>query len=140
VKATGRRETLPLARRVDARDVLDANAVTSRSFTGRVAGSYRRAGPNAWDDYVLVEEDGGTVEVLPGTHVQVEADGALFRMRRKGHVLVVSWVPGPDEQATGPEVHALFLERCIRHEDPTPDGSMGAWLHGELKPKSEAKD
>jgi hypothetical protein len=131
---------MPLARRVDARDVLDANAVTSRAFTGRVVGSYRRTGPDSWDDYVLVEEDGGTVEVLPGTHVQVEADGALFRMRRRGQVVVVSWLPGPGDQVTGVERHTTFLERCIRHEDPTPEGSMGAWLHGELKPRPEAKD
>jgi hypothetical protein len=131
---------MPLTRRVDARDVLDANAVTSSRFSGRVVGSYRRTGPNAWDDYVLFEEDGGTVEVLPGTQVQVEAEGAVFRMRRQGRVVVVSWVPGPGDAPEDGERHATFLDRCIRHEDPTPEGSMGGWLHGVLKPKREAND
>jgi hypothetical protein len=131
---------MPLDRRVDARDVLDANAVTSRSFTGRVVGSYRRTGPNAWDDYVLVEEHGGTLEVHAGTHVQVEAEGAVFRMRRQGQVLVVSWVPGPGEVRAGGDARAAFLERCIGDEDPTPDGSMGAWLHGEMKRNPESND
>jgi hypothetical protein len=72
--------------------------------------------------------------------VQVETEGAAFRMRRRCQVVVVSWVPGPGEQATGPELRRPFLERFIRDEDPTPDGSMGAWLHGQLKPKPEVKD
>jgi hypothetical protein len=129
-----------VTRRLDARDVLDADATTARSFRGRVLGVYRRTGPNPWDDYTLVEEDGGPIEVFAETAVQLENEGAVFRMRRKGEVTVVAWVPGPAEAGDASDLRARFLESCIRHEDPTPDGSLGAWLHGELKPKPEAND
>jgi hypothetical protein len=129
-----------MARRLDARDVLDADATTARGFRGRVLGVYRRTGPNAWDDYALVEVDGGSIEVFGETPVQLENEGAVFRMRRKGEVTVVAWEPGPGEAGEGADLRACFIERCIRHEDPTPEGSLGAWLHGELKPKPEASD
>jgi hypothetical protein len=61
-------------------------------------------------------------------------------MRRTGEVAVVAWGPAPGEAGDGSALRARFLERCIRHEDPTPEGSLGAWLHGELKPKPEAND
>ena len=86
-----------MPRRVDARDVLDADATTSRAFPGRVVGVFRRTGPNAWDDYVLVDEDGGPIEVFGETPIQVEADGATFRMRRKGEVVRVAWTPDDGE-------------------------------------------
>ena len=129
-----------MTRRLDARDVLDADATTACSFRGRVLGVYRRTGPNSWDDYALVEEDGGPIEVFAETPVQLENEGAAFRMRRRGEVTVVAWVPGAGEAGDGPDLRARFIERCIRDEDPTPEGSLGAWLHGELKAKPEAND
>lgn len=126
--------------RLDARDVLDANATTARGFSGRVLGRYLRSGPNPWDDYVFAEEDGGRIEVFAGTHVQLEADGAVFRMRRKGEVTVVAWIPGPGEAGEGSDLRARFVEICLRGEDPTPEGSLGGWLHAELKAKPEAND
>ena len=126
--------------RVDARDVLDANATATRGFRGRVLGRYRRTGPNAWDDYVLVEQDGGPIEVLAGTPVQLEDAGAVVRLRRKGEVVVVAWEPAPAELDAHADPRASFAERCLSAKDPTPDGSLGAWLHAELKPKPEAKD
>ena len=129
-----------MTRRLDARDVLDADAITARSFWGRVLGVYRRTGPNSWDDYALVEKDGGPIEVFAETPVQLENEGAVFRMRRKGAVTVVAWVPAAGEAGDGSNLRARFLQSCIRHEDPTPDGSLGAWLHGQLKPKPEAND
>src|SRR5512145_1865162 len=129
-----------MPRRVDARDVLDADAITGRTFAGLVVGTYRRSGPNAWDDYELVEQDGAPVTVLQGTPIQLEAEGARFRMRRKGEVIVVAWVPEPGEIAHGDDARRHFLESCVRRDDPTPDGSLGHWLHGELSRKPEAKD
>jgi hypothetical protein len=129
-----------MTRRLDARDVLDADATTARGFRGRVLGVYRRTGPNAWDDYALVEVDAASIEVFGETPVQLENEGAVFRMRRKGAVTVVAWVPAAGEAGDGSDLRARFLESCIRHEDPTPEGSLGAWLHGELKPKPEAND
>jgi hypothetical protein len=129
-----------MPRRVDARDVLDADATTSRAFSGRIAGAYRRTGPNSWDDYVLVDEDGGTIEVFAGTPIQVEKDGATFRMRRKGEVIRVAWTPRAGECEAGADPRAQFLKSCVRDEDPTPEGNLGAWLHGELDRKPEPHD
>lgn len=129
-----------LRHRVDARDVLDANATATRGFRGRVLGRYRRTGANAWEDYILVEQDGGPIDVLAGTHVQLEDTGAIVRLRRKGEVVVVAWEPEPGELDAHADPRASFVELCLSEEDPTPDGSLGAWLHAELRPKPEAKD
>ena len=129
-----------MPRRVDARDVLDADVSTRRAFSGRIVGAYRRTGPNSWDDYVLVDEDGGTIEVFAGTPIQVEKDGATFRMRRKGEVILVAWTPGDGGGKADADLRARFLESCVRDEDPTPEGNLGAWLHGELDRKPEPHD
>jgi hypothetical protein len=129
-----------MPRRVDARDVLDADATTSRAFSGRVVGAFRRSGPNAWDDYMLVDEDGGPIEVLAETPVQVEADGTIFRMRRKSEVIRVAWAPDDGGSEAGDDLRARFLKSCVRDEDPTPEGNLGAWLHGKLDEKAEPHD
>ena len=131
---------MAMARRVDARDVLDADATTSRAFSGRIVGVFRRTGPNSWDDYVLVEQDGGPIEVFPETPIQLEPEGAAFRMRRKGQVVVVSWRPRTGEVEKGASARARFLELCVRDEDPTPEGSLGHWLHGKLRGKRKPTD
>ena len=74
--------------RIDARDVLDANAKTACAFAARTVGHFRRAGPNAWDDYLFESIAGGEVlDVSAGVPVQVEPEGAVFRMRCHGEVL-----------------------------------------------------
>lgn len=120
--------------------MLDADATTSRTLTGRVVGVYRRRGPNAWDDYVLVDEDGGPIEVFAGTPIQVEADGATFRVRRKGEVALVKWTPEEGEGGAGAHLHARFLGSCVRRQDPTQEGNLAAWLHRELERKPEPND
>ena len=127
-----------MPRRVDARDVLDADATTSCAFSGRVVGVFRRSGPNSWDDYVLVDEDGGPIQVFPETPIQVEPGGASFRMRRRGEVVLVAWTP--EEPVSDGELHARFLKSCVRDTDPTPAGNLGAWLHAELNRKPEPHD
>jgi hypothetical protein len=129
-----------MPRRVDARDVLDADATTRRALSGRVVGVYRRSGPNSWDDYVLVEENGGTIEVFAETPIQVEKEGATFRMRRKGEVVLVAWTPEDGEREEGADLRARFLESCVRDEDPTPEGNLAVWLHGRLDEKPEPSD
>lgn len=130
-----------MARRVDARDVLDAEATTGRAFPGRVVGVFRRTGPNDWDDYELVEEDGGPIDVLAGVPIQLEPAGPRFRMRRRGEVVVVEWTPD-DGDSAGPDAdpRERFLASCVRRDDPTPDGSLASWLHGELREKPKAND
>jgi hypothetical protein len=128
-----------MPRRVDARDVLDADATTSRAFSGHVVGVFRRSGPNSWDDYLLVDADGGPIEVFAETPIQVEADGATFRMRRRGEVVRVAWTPDDGGGDAG-DRHVRFLMSCVRHEDPTPEGNPGAWLHRKLEEKPEPHD
>ncbi len=102
--------------RVDSRVVFQPNARTKRSFSGRIVGSYRRAGPNAWDDYEFDSGDGGSVDVYPGVKVQIEAEDARFRMRKAGKVVVVEWTPTPAEQAAfsaDQTPRAAFLNHCI---------------------------
>jgi hypothetical protein len=125
---------------VDARDVLDADALTSRAFTGQIVGVFRRTGPNAWDDYAVVEEDGGPIEVFAQTPIQVEGEGATFRMRRRGEVVRVAWTPDDGGDEGGADLRARFLESCVRHEDPTPEGHLAAWLHGQLDDRPKAND
>jgi hypothetical protein len=124
--------------RVDARDVLDTNATTRCGFPGRIVGVYRRSGPNAWDDYLLVAEDGGAVDVLAGIPIQVESEGAVFRMRRKGEVLLVQWTP--DECEKGVDLRVRFLEQCVRREGPNAEGNLARWLHGQLDDKPKLND
>ena len=129
-----------MPRRVDARDVLDADATTRRALTGRIVGVFRRRGPNSWDDYVLVDEDGGPIEVFAETPIQLEAEPATFRMRRKGEIVLVRWTPDDGEAETGADLRARFLRSCVREEDPTPQGNLAVWLHGELKEEPEPHD
>jgi hypothetical protein len=128
-----------MSRRVDARDVLDADSTTSRALAGRVVGVYRRCGPNAWDDYVLVDADGGPIEVLAGIPIQVEAEGATFRMRRKGEVALVEWTPEDENGEAAADLRARFLESCVRR-DPSQDGNLAAWLQRELESKPTPND
>ena len=108
--------------RVDARDVLDPDGRTARAFRGRIVGHYRRVGPDAWDDYRFVAEDGGEIDVLPGLKIQVERHGARFRMRRQGRVIRVEWSPSAADLDRMPEDNttarrALFMAEHVQHFD-----------------------
>jgi hypothetical protein len=100
--------------RIDARDVLDANARTAVNFHARICGHFRRTGPNSWDDYVFQPvENGETVDVLADVPIQIESEGAEFRMRRKGEVERLVWHPA-DGETSGPDARARFLATCVR--------------------------
>ena len=100
--------------RIDARDVLDANAKTAMNFRARIVGYFRRTGPNTWDDYVFQPaENGETVDVLADVPIQVESEGAEFRMRRHGEVKRLVWHPA-DGETPGPNTRARFLVKCVR--------------------------
>ncbi len=128
---------------VDARDVLDADAVTHAPLRARVVARFRRVGPNTWDPYERIEvSDCPELEVHAETPIQLEPAGARFRIRRRGEVLVVEWLPTEDERrglATGAEREA-FLRACVRHEDPTPEGNLGLWMYGEQRRDREPHD
>jgi len=100
--------------RIDARDVLDTNAKTARGFRARIVGHFRRAGPNPWDDYTFQPiAAGDVVDVLADVPIQVETDGAVFRMRLHGEVDRLVWEP-PQAPGGEPELRARFLAEYVR--------------------------
>jgi len=101
---------------VGTKRVLQPNARTKCRFAGHVIGRYRRNGPNPWNDYELVPEDAGPIDVFPSIEVQVEPERSRFRMRARGQVLMVQWTPTEEETATirsGVSIHELFMETCV---------------------------
>jgi hypothetical protein len=110
--------------RVDARDVLDTNGVTSEDFRGRVVGHWQQTGPNSWDPYEYVPDDRGEIDVLSGLKVQVEDWRAELRLRRGGRVVRVEWAPTPDEDRRiaadfDGDRRAAFLALRVRPFDET---------------------
>lgn len=105
--------------RIDARDVLDPNAKTTCAFQARVVGRFRHLGPDAWDDYAVEAVAGGEViEVLADVPVQVEPAQARFRMRWRGEVVRLAWLPKPDDDAAPGvptvDLHRRFVVACCR--------------------------
>jgi hypothetical protein len=122
--------------RVDARDVLDANARIKRSFSALVVGYFRKAGPNAWDDYEFVRAAEEPVEPYPGTDIQLEAQGTQFRMRKGGRVVRVKWSPGEEEPEAVRDDPAVrrryFIETCLEQYDDAPGMGAGAMIARKL--------
>jgi hypothetical protein len=52
----------------------------------------------------------------------------------------VAWTPDDGEREASDDLRTRFLKSCVRDEDPTPEGSLGAWLHGKLDEKPEPHD
>ena len=102
-----------LTGQVDSREVMQTNAKTASTFPARVVGKYQRVGPNSWDPYKLVAEDGRSVEVPPGLEIQVEDYGARFRVRARGAVHVLEWQPAEGETSDEAEQRAIFLKSCV---------------------------
>jgi len=105
----------------DSRDVLDPNARVRRSFTGKIVGRFKRTGPNSWDPYTLEMMDSDVITVLPGVKVYVDPSSSIIRMRRKGDVVVVEWIPDKDE-ATG-ELDAANMRRIFVDRFLAPFGN-----------------
>ena len=104
--------------RVDARDVLDPDGKTSQSFKGQIVGYFKAMGPNSWDDYSFVSEQGDTIEVLPSIKIMMESRGPLFRMRRQSRVIRVAWIPSAQDQqnidSSAPSAQrAYFLHKYV---------------------------
>ena len=124
--------------RVDARDVLDANALTTRPFTGQVVGYFRRTGPNSWDEYEFLRDDQGPVEVNPGLRVQLERNGVELRTRRHGVVYRVRWTPGRDDppelaNAGATQRRAYFIVTYLSDYDDAPGIGAAAFIARKLQ-------
>lgn len=94
---------------VEARALFQPNAKTTVAFDGEILGRFVRNGPNPWDTYRFVPEAGEGIRVFPGINVQLAAQGPVFRMRAKGSVLSVAWVPAQDFGRPMPPPHAAHF-------------------------------
>ena len=124
--------------RIDARDVLDPNAKTARDFRARIVGHFVRSGPDAWDDYLFQPADTGageTIEVMADVPVQVEPEGAVFRLRRRGKVLRLQWQPADAEHDAGDDPRARFLAECVRPWGEDPGRGAAAVIAEKLTSK-----
>jgi hypothetical protein len=134
----------PLRRLVDSRDVLDPNGRTRRALDARVLGHFRRAGPNAWDPYQLVEEAAGPIRVLPGIMIQVEEEGAVFRVRQQGQVVRVAWDPSPEELAElerrRQQPREMLLAEYVEDYASPPALGLAAVIAQKLLRKDRAGD
>ena len=127
-----------MPRRIDSRDVLDPNGRTRRPFAARVVGRYRRLGPNAWDDYELVPTaEHQPLRVAAGIEIQVENEGARFRLRRRGEVLLVEWLPSDDERKAVAlarrSLHESFVEACVKDYASPPGVGLAAVVAKKLR-------
>ena len=124
--------------RVDARDVLDANAMTAKAFSATVLGYFRRTGPNSWDDYQFTPDDQGEIEVNPGIRVQLERRGTDLRLRKRGKVYRVRWRPGvndPPELESADSAHrrAYFVSTHLSDYDDAPGIGAAAVIAKKLR-------
>ncbi len=127
-----------MPQRVDARDVLDANALTAKPFTAVVVGYFRRTGPNSWDDYEFLRDDQGEIEVNPGLRVQLERHGTEVRLRRHGTVYRVQWRPGPNdpsrvETSSAADRRAYFVATYLSEHDDAPGIGAAAVIAKKLR-------
>jgi hypothetical protein len=122
--------------RVDARDVLDANARIKRTFSAQQVGYFRKAGPNPWDDYEFVRTLEEPFAPYPGTEIQLERSGTQFRVRKDGRVVRVKWTPGEDDPESVRDDPAArrryFIETYLEQYDDAPGIGAGAMIARKL--------
>lgn len=123
-----------MARDVDARDVLDPDAMTRRGFRARVVGHWRRTGPNSWDKYRYRSEAGGEIEVFPGLKVKIERFGSMVRMRRQGRVERVEWISGDEMRGASPrELKVYFVEHYLAPFDEDVGKGVASVIASKLR-------
>lgn len=125
--------------RVKSSDVLDPTHVGSRRWRGEVLGHFRRLGPNSWDDYQFVRASASgsattgdqcetrdskdappILEILPQVPLQLEAHGAVVRLRSGGRVVRVRWLADPEDErslgraAEAAQIRRYFVDRYLQ--------------------------
>jgi hypothetical protein len=123
--------------RVDSRDVLDPNARSKAAFQARIVGRFQRSGPNIWDDYLFVAEEGGMIRVPAGLKLYIEPETTRVRVRRKGRVFVVEWQPRSDEQEeiekNRIDRRVFFVERYLSDFASPPGWGLAAVVAKKIK-------
>ncbi len=117
--------------KVRSQQVLVATHTTKSSLTGTILGYFRRLGPNPWDDYRFVKDEGAMLQLLPGVPVMLEPNGAVFRVRSRGRVVRVRYQPPQvtSDARSGSRSHAraALLEQLLTPiSAPTLLGGAGA--------------
>lgn len=125
-----------MGKRVKSSDVLDVNAVTKMELRAELIGRFEPTGPNKWDDWELLADEGEQVAIEPDSHIQLEPLGAdpeiRFRFRRRRQVLQLRWLPTDEDRqqlASGQwgvqeAAEATLLERIFGlgpKDDPRDD-------------------
>jgi hypothetical protein len=128
---------LTMPERINASDVLDANARIKRSFSATIVGFFKNTGANPWDDYEFVRVESGTVETYPGTSIQLEEHGTRLRMLKDGRVIRVKWSPSNDDPESvrdgGPgEQRRYFIEAYLEAYDEAPGLGAAAVIASKL--------
>lgn len=126
-----------MGERIDSRDVMDANARSTRAFAATVLGHFRRTGANPWDDYEWVDDAPLAIVVAPGVPVQLEQREAEVRIRRQGDVVRVRWEPEPEaaaalRDASPEEVRAYFVEHFLHVQGAPPGVGAAAFIASKL--------
>jgi hypothetical protein len=120
-------QTFLMTLRVKASDVLDPNAIVRLGFRATVLGYFRRVGPNRWDDYVLVE-DQGEIDVLAGVRVQLEGRGSELRIRSRGRVLRVRPIQSGGSKLTPRQRRDRFVVQHLDSFDESPGLGAAAFV------------
>jgi len=124
--------------RIDARDVLDPNAKTAAAFPALIVGHFVRSGPDVWDDYLFKPAEPGageTIAVMADVPVQVEPEGAVFRMRWHGEVLRLQWQPPASGPDAADDARTRFLAGCVRPWSEDPGRGAAAVIAEKLSSK-----
>ncbi|MGC4066879.1 MAG: hypothetical protein QM784_20030 [Polyangiaceae bacterium] len=141
-------------------DVLDVTHEVTAPFDAELVGSFRRAGPNAWDDYEFVRnptkratEAGSNVSATHVVHaltpVQFEARGVDVRMRSEGKVVRMRYVPSAsaladlqrmagesfDARLHGALLRRYFEEKHLRLQGQIQGRGAGAVIAEKLSSK-----
>ncbi len=141
-----------MGKRVKSSDVLDVNTVTKVELRGELIGRFKTTGPNRWDDWELISDEGEVVTLEPESPIQLEPLGAdpelRFRFRQGRQVLRLRWLPDDEDReqlASGDwgvqeSEEATFLEKIfgLGPKDDPRDDMLEYFLARKVEPYQSA--
>lgn len=85
-----------LAGPIEPSRVMQANGWSRTGFPARCIGRFVRQGANPWNAYRLELIEPAPFDVWPAVRLHIEPEGTVFRLRRKGVVVLAAWAPAAD--------------------------------------------